>query len=494
MTELMIPRAVPGMTKECGPEYWTAILNAQKSAKAMVKKRPGAPDRKNRNKPQDFAVAINKSTGEVSYDAHPMWWFASVEDFLEEQRRVCHENGLVVVQYGSLFAGDDKHFGARITGLRSGFLVVHAATGQGGVIPFEVPIKMGDNADRGAQNAYNWAESYFLRSFLRIMRVDDPAQQVDLLGVAHEHFDLSAGNGQAAADSPAPEPEGLRLQDGAMALCSACHQQQFMSASGPTCPNGHAGAQWVHPSQIQQQQVPPRHQAPQAPQQHMFQGQQQAPQQQQQAPHQQHHQQQGQPFQGQAQHGPPPGASGGQPQSAGPVHGQGGAHGGAPAQAPQQQPQLPQQPAQPHGGYGAPAPNNSPQHSANVIDGMQQSLDATLITPEQMQQELAPAPPQHDWIALLVTRGWSEDEAMTLAAHDPAAPINDALKQKVTGWALAHFNGDKAALVNAWQGTGFIPQTNLPKAQRANPTGLAMLKYLTEKIQRNPNSAAAATA
>ena len=124
---------------------------------------------------------------------------------------------------------------------------------------------------------------------------------------------------------------------------------------------------------------------------------------------------------------------------------------------------------------------------------MQQALDATLITPEQMAAERAPLPPQDNWAALLVQRGWGEDEAMNLAVHDPLAQISDVLKQKVTTWALEYFQGNKASLVAAWEGTGFVPQTNLPAgAQRSNPTGLAMLKYLTQKIQRT-NAAVATT-
>lgn len=110
-----------------------------------------------------------------------------------------------------------------------------------------------------------------------------------------------------------------------------------------------------------------------------------------------------------------------------------------------------------------------------------------------MAQETAPQPPQEDWVTLLMNRGWDENEALQLASVQLDAPITDSLKLKVSNWAMAHFKNDKASVVNAWAGTGFQPQTGLPAgAQRTNPSGLAMLKYLTTKITKT--TAAAATA
>jgi hypothetical protein len=81
------------------------------------------------------------------------------------------------------------------------------------------------------------------------------------------------------------------------------------------------------------------------------------------------------------------------------------------------------------------------------------------------------------WVEALVSKGWSDETAMSLAAHKPDEPIGDALKAEILSIAFAYFDRDAAAVREAFDGTGFVPMPNLPEQLKPKPTGLQLLRF-----------------
>jgi hypothetical protein len=132
--------------KPAGVELWQALLAAQVAAKELV---------------HDASVGSEKKE---------LYAYTSSEAFIREARRVLHERGLLIVQLGTIGAPLSRS----LQRLFTAYLLVHAPSGQGLVLPHEWPIhsteKFPPAKSTGA--AYTSSMRYFLRGLLLIVTGD----------------------------------------------------------------------------------------------------------------------------------------------------------------------------------------------------------------------------------------------------------------------------------------------------------------------------------
>lgn len=134
--------------KAPGPEFWIALLSAQKAARVL-----------------GHDESVEKKGG------GDMYTYASAEAILEESRRILHDNNLLVIQSMTIGSTDRTK---RRSVAHAAFVVVHAPTGQGLVIPFEAAVHATEKFQ--PPKAVNAATTVSLRWFLRgllMIRVSD---------------------------------------------------------------------------------------------------------------------------------------------------------------------------------------------------------------------------------------------------------------------------------------------------------------------------------
>jgi len=85
-----------------------------------------------------------------------------------------------------------------------------------------------------------------------------------------------------------------------------------------------------------------------------------------------------------------------------------------------------------------------------------------------------------EWRDLLVSRGYDFDLATQVACYPVDVIADDDLCQLVSDRAHLFFNGDKPSIRAAWQPTGFVPNPGMPKEHRPRPTGIQVLRYLSQ--------------
>ncbi len=479
MTQLVDPQivSVPWPGPPPGAEWCEALLKAQTEAATLEAVNEGPPNKKAR----PYQVEVKHPvTGEVEINPRsnlpitvqkfpPMWMYVSKEQYVGECRRLTIPGGLIVIQWGVPQASGPHRL------LHTGFWVVHVATQQGASIPFGVFA----SADRGdpTKVAYSNSLSQFIRGLLQINTQDQQDE------AARDEF-----GGEPPFQGGPPQHQGPPQGQ---------NQQQFRGAP---------------PQNFGPGPLPQHHQGPPpgAPQQ--------APRQPQQGGYPQHQPQQGAPQQG----GYPQQGGGypaqGQPQQGAPQQGgypqhqsqQGGApHQGPPPGAPQQHHQGPPQGQAPgrvfppvhqepvvqaaHQAFGAQSPPPQARHVPVQSDAALQSLPTDLAPSTQPVGGNGNGDPQtpDQWRAALIQAGWNAEIATDLSSLPPEQPIPEALRDKIAGVAMAHFEGNVERVVQGWKHTGFEPNPALPAAVRPRPTGLHLLRFA---VRIRPSEAAQSAA
>jgi len=451
----MIPFPVPSPVLGLAPPgaaFWIAVLEAQKAAKKLEKVHEGPPNKK----AGKVYERVNRATGEMQLDYPPMFTYVSAEQYIEELRRVCHQHGLVVIQVGCL--GEQNLHGKRDR-MASGFVVVHAASASGGLLPFEFPMSHNESISASAEKAYTKSWAYFVRGFLQIPRADPKDE-----GVYEAPPEQYMGWDNHYAQQPPVEQLVVPVQNQQARQPVQQNQQQPPQQD------------WQQPAQQDWQQQP-------------------FPQEQQQGWQQPQDQQQD--WQGQSHDGwqQPPQEEWQQP----------------PQEEWQQQQGSWQQPAQQgqDNWHGSQAPNGQqplpPIEEEPLVKEAQDLFQAELTKNERIggdaptnghhgQQSAQTAEPRtpDEWRAALLARGWKDEIAKQLVTTNLNEPISPGLREEIASLALAYYQNNPEAIRVAWQGTGFEPNPSLPPAIRPRPTGLHVLRYALKMIHNNHQQPAAA--
>lgn len=163
-------------------EFWAALLAAQQGAQELGE------------------------DGDVEIKGKKAYSYAGYKAFIREGRRVLHAHGLVVFQLGALSAVDGK---GRRSLLYGSFGVVHAATGQGMVLPFEWPVHATDKFPpaKATGASYSNVLRYFLRGLLLIPTGDGNADDPERL------YDGGHRNGSAPQQAYQQAAQGFQQAD-----------------------------------------------------------------------------------------------------------------------------------------------------------------------------------------------------------------------------------------------------------------------------------------
>lgn len=193
--------------------------------------------------------------------------------------------------------------------------------------------------------------------------------------------------------------------------------------------------------------------------------------------------------------------------------------GGGPQRGPQgsgrQGPGAPRQ-GQPQGGRPGHGPNGAQQRRPGVrqeqiYQAAEEILGENAVMDEEdapVDQRLLEPPPEpnqaplrgsrnseprsaEQWRLALIGLGWDEKTATDLVMHRPDEVIPDALRSEI-GLRAVEWYGSTEAAKAAWEGTGFLPDTNLGNL-RPKPNGIQLLRYLL-KIDLKKKSATDQTA
>jgi hypothetical protein len=150
----------------------------------------------------------------------------------------------------------------------------------------------------------------------------------------------------------------------------------------------------------------------------------------------------------------------------------------------------------------SPQPSRPPSPQDQAINNATAAVSGAVASQPQQSQPQPQAPaasttePDKDdtdgWRNALVELGWEETTATLIAGHHPDEPISESLREEMASQALAYYDGDFTAVLEAWKGTGFEPQPGLPASSRPRPTGHQLLRYLRKMNLKDKRAQAAA--